>query len=130
MPTESHFCLPGAIPYAYIDPVELIHTASTAQDASSTTHLTPIWAYQRPHRSRAAAAVRIAAAFSVRIYFVMERTWAAIGADFVPTKGHMEPTKRNLSKSGTDQSAHCPPMSELVHVSHSESPWAFREPPL
>ena len=47
------FCLPGGVPYAYINPVELIHTALTAQDASSTTHLVPIWAYQRPHSPRA-----------------------------------------------------------------------------
>ena len=44
------------------------------------------------------------------------------GADFVPTKGHLEPTKGHLSKSGTDQGACCPPMSESVHDSHSESP--------
>ena len=116
------FCLPGAKPSAYMNPVELIHTAWTAQYASSATHLIPIWAYQRPHRSRAAAAVRIVAAFSVRIYFVMEWTWAAIGVDFVPTKGHLGPSKHHLRKAGTDQRAQCPPMSESVHDSHLEAP--------
>ena len=30
----------------------------------------------------------------------MEPAWTVIGADVVPTKGHMEPTKRHLIKLG------------------------------
>ena len=122
VPAESHFAS-----------LERFHMPMSTPSSSYMQHRRPkmppprpIWSPFGPTSSHLdpglSADVRIAAAFSVRIYFVMERTWAAIGADFVPTKGRLGPEERHLRKAGTDQRAHCPPMSELVHVSHSESP--------
>ena len=64
---RAAFCLPGAVPCAYINPVELIHTASTAQTAPPQ----PIWSPFGPTSGHTvlglSADVRIAAAISFRI---------------------------------------------------------------